>query len=147
MTVRILADTNVLIYAIDNRDPAKRTRCRAWLSALAKASSLTISPQVLNEAHNVLRRKFAIPSVKAELVLAPWTHYCNSPLRLEETMAALAIEQRWRTSWWDALLLASAAASRCTHFLSEDLQSAPNIGGIEIVNPFAVAPEEVLGAA
>lgn len=145
MTVRILADTNVLIYAIDNRAPQKRAQCRAWLSELAKASSLTISPQVLNEAHNVLRKKFAIPSLKAERLLSPWTNYCHSPLRLEETLAALAIEQRWQTSWWDALLIASAAASSCTHFLTEDKQSAHVIAGVQIINPFLLAPKDVLG--
>jgi predicted nucleic acid-binding protein len=147
MTVRILADTNILIYAIDNRDRAKQARCQAWLKAITGTNSLTISPQVLNEAHNVLRRKFALPGESAERLLAPWVQFCRAPLRLEETLSALAIERRWKTAWWDALLIASAAADACTHLLTEDTQSSPLIEGVRIIDPFRVAPEELLRSA
>lgn len=145
MTVRILVDTNVVIYTIDNRDPQKKARCRAWVSALAQQAMITISPQVLNEAHNVLRKKFAIPSDRAARILEPWTQYCDAPLRVQETLAALEIEQKWKVAWWDALLIASAAASGCTHLLTEDLPSAPAIDGVAIIDPFAVTPGSVLG--
>jgi predicted nucleic acid-binding protein len=59
--------------------------------------------------------------------------------------AALAIEARWNTSWWDSVLLASAVATGCTHFLTEERQSAPVIEGVRIVDPLVTAPEAVLG--
>lgn len=64
----------------------------------------------------------------------------------EEVRRAVEIETQWKTSWWDALLLASAVSAKCTHFLTEDRQYAPEIEGVRILDPFAVAPEDVLGA-
>lgn len=46
--------------------------------------------------------------------------------------------------WWDALILASAIGAECTHLVTEDGQSASVIDGVPIIDPFAVAPEEIL---
>jgi predicted nucleic acid-binding protein len=73
--------------------------------------------------------------------------YCDAPLTAAETRAALRLEERWRLHWWDAVLLASSIAAGCTHLLSEDAQSSPVIEGVKIIDPFVVAPEDVLGAA
>lgn len=108
---------------------------------------MTVSPQVCNETRSAAERKLKLPKEKAQaaaLALLPW---CTAPLGPEEVRAAVAIETRWRTSWWDAVLLASAVAARCTHFLSEDKQSAPVIEGVQIIDPFVVAPEDVLERA
>ena len=145
MTVRILADTNVVICAIDPRTPEKRARCRAWLSALRKTGSVTISLQVLHEGHAALRRKLRLPPEQAARLLAGWASLCDAPLTVAETERALQIEQRYKVSWWDAVLMASAIGAECTHLLSEDMQSAPLIDGLRILNPFETAPEDVLG--
>lgn len=146
MTVRILVDTNVVIYTLDNRDPIRQARCHAWVSAMAAHRSITISPQVINEAHNVLRKKLGVPSHDAERLLDPWLTVCDAPLTRRETEAALKIEQRWKAAWWDALLIASAAAAQCSHLLTEDTQAAPVIEGVKIIDPFKTAPKDVLGA-
>lgn len=144
MTVRILVDTNVVIYTIDARAPEKMARARDWVRALARTSSLTISLQVLNEAHAVLRRKLKQTSEEAAAVLSPWRALCTAPLTIAETDLALAIERKWKTSWWDALLLASASAAECTHFLTEDTQSASKINDVTIVHPFRTTPAALL---
>ena len=41
-----------------------------------------------------------------------------------------------RLSYWDALMLASAAEVGCTIMLSEDMQDGATLLGLEIVNPF-----------
>jgi predicted nucleic acid-binding protein len=63
-----------------------------------------------------------------------------------EVDAALSFVDRWGISWWDALILASAKAAGCTHLLTEDAQSASVMEGVKIIDPFLVAPEDVLGA-
>lgn len=145
MTALILVDTNVILYSLDRVQAAKQARCAAWLSALTAANSITVSPQVCNETRSAAERKLKLPRAQARaaaLALLPW---CNAPLGPNEVRAAINIEARWNTSWWDAVLLASAVAAGCTHFLTEDMQSAPVIEGVKIIDPLVVAPEEVLG--
>ncbi len=143
-TALILVDTNVILYSLDRVQAAKQARCAAWLSALTAANSMTVSPQVCNETRSAAERKLKLPREQAQaaaLALLPW---CTAPLGPNEVRAALAIEARWNTSWWDSVLLASAVAAGCTHFLTEDKQSAPVIEGVRIVDPFVVTPEAVL---
>jgi predicted nucleic acid-binding protein len=41
-----------------------------------------------------------------------------------------------RFSYWDAVLLASAATVGCTTMLSEDMADGARLGGITVRNPF-----------
>jgi predicted nucleic acid-binding protein len=99
------------------------------------------------ETRNVAVRKLKIEAedaARAILGLLPW---CTAPYGAEEIRRALALTKRWRLSWWDSLVIASALAAECTHFVTEDGQSAPMIEGLRFVDPFAVAPDEILRAA
>jgi predicted nucleic acid-binding protein len=49
---------------------------------------------------------------------------------------ALEIVERYRFSWYDSLIVASALESRCEVLYSEDLQHKQRIESLEIVNPF-----------
>lgn len=142
----LFVDSNVIIYSIDGREPRKQHQCREWLRLLAQRRILMISPQVCAETRNAGAKKLRIsPDAIAKIVrgLLPW---CQAPLTAAEVSAALDLAHRWNLSWWDALLLASAQASKCTHFLSEDSQTAPVIDGLRFVDPFKTAPDEILGA-
>lgn len=74
-----------------------------------------------------------------------------SPLTLDATMTARELFRRYRYSWWDCILLASAIELGCTHFLSEDLQDGQRIvavdgRGLTIVDPFAHSPDQILAS-
>jgi predicted nucleic acid-binding protein len=145
-TVHILVDTNVILYSLDPTNPAKQQRCQAWLKAATGARSIVVSPQVCSETRLNAEKKLRLtPRIAREAAeaLLPW---CTAPAGSDEVRAALAIEARWKLSWWDALLLASAVAARCTHLLTEDRQRAPVIEGVRIVDPFATTPDAVLRA-
>ena len=49
---------------------------------------------------------------------------------------ALQIVQRWKISWFDALIVASAQASQCEVLYSEDLQHGEKFGNLKVCNPF-----------
>jgi predicted nucleic acid-binding protein len=147
MTALILADTNVVLYSRDGRYPQKQSRCAAWLSRMAATRSLVISPQVAAEHQRNARLKLGESQSDAARTTRLLLNWCPLPTGPEVIQHALDIEARWRTSWWDALHLAYAVSARCTHFLTEDAQSAPVIEGVRIVDPFTAAPEDVLGAA
>ena len=50
---------------------------------------------------------------------------------------ALDIHVRYRFSFYDALIIASALAAGCTRLYSEDLQHGQQIEGLTITNPFS----------
>jgi predicted nucleic acid-binding protein len=62
--MRFFIDTNILVYARDQRTPLKREAARVWLREVANREIATINMQVLNELCHVMLRKF--PTVPAE---------------------------------------------------------------------------------
>jgi predicted nucleic acid-binding protein len=138
-------DTNVLLYAQDPSLPDKRKRAVAWLDALADESLAVISPQVMNEfARNVLRkfRHIDVDRLLDELELM--TPLCRAPTTADTAIKGLLIHQRYKLSFYDAVLIASAISAECGIFLSEDLNHHQAIGALRIVNPFMVAPRDIL---
>ena len=53
------------------------------------------------------------------------------------------IQDRYRLSYWDALIVAAARTSACHYLLTEDLQSGQRLDGVEVVNPFLREPESI----
>ncbi|MGH8264596.1 MAG: PIN domain-containing protein [Steroidobacteraceae bacterium] len=112
-----------------------------WLNTLANENRAVISPQVLNEfAHNIIRK---FPQVSHDELranseaLRPW---CVAPITDETPLQALAIHRRFRFSFYDCALLATAVTFGCEVFLSEDLSHDQRLGPLRIINPFSVAP-------
>ncbi len=50
--------------------------------------------------------------------------------------AALACSGAGRASYWDALLIATAAEAGCTVMLTEDMADGSTLHGVRIMNPF-----------
>ena len=61
MSLRYLFDTNVLVYAVDPRDPAKRDRARAAIRRAVRTGSAASPSEALSEYSNV-RLKKLIPA-------------------------------------------------------------------------------------
>lgn len=144
---KLFLDSNVAIYVLDPLDPAKQARSLAWLKAAASKNLLTISPQVCAEARNAAVKKLKMSVKDAHDAVLELLQWCTAPYGADEIRVAMQLEQRWRLSWWDSLLIASALGAGCTHFLTEDGQSTPVIEGLRFIDPFKTAPEDVLGAA
>jgi predicted nucleic acid-binding protein len=140
MTARLCLDTNILIYALDPADPAKRKVSADLLTMAISSRILILSPQSLNEAYRVLtQRQKIIPvaAVRSYLgALAPW---CIAPLDAETTKRAWTVQDETKYSWWDSLMLAAALRAQCRIFVSEDLDDGHEISGMRISNPFTAA--------
>jgi predicted nucleic acid-binding protein len=149
MTTAVFADSTTLIYPLDREAPGKAKLCEGWLRTLREADGLVLSPQVLNESYWVVRRKpqFAYVRPKVRSYLGEYVPWVSAPLIGTTLQEAFAIEDKFGVRFWDALLLASADAAGCSHFLSEDLNDGQAYGGVTVVNPFRHLPEDVLGAA
>jgi predicted nucleic acid-binding protein len=49
---------------------------------------------------------------------------------------ARGIEQRFRLSWWDSLIVSAAQAQQCGLLLSKDLRHGSVVDGVCVQNPF-----------
>ncbi|GJE59539.1 PIN domain-containing protein [Methylobacterium trifolii] len=144
-TERVFIDTDVLLYARDDRFPEKQAVARRWLDLLAKREAAVVSPQVLGEFHAViLRGRLPIDPEEARrttLALETWSHGATD---LELIAAAWSLREQTGFQWWDCVILGAAIRAECRYLLSEDYQHGREVEGTTIVNPFRVDPETVM---
>ena len=128
---------------MDEADPAKQHAARHWRAELWKSRRGRVSFQVLGELYvNAVRKKpEAREEARAEVRdLLAWSPVIADAALLEQ---GWKIQDRYRLSYWDALIVAAAKASACRYLLTEDLQSGQAVDGIEVVNPFLRAPGSI----
>ncbi|MBW0150439.1 MAG: PIN domain-containing protein [Phenylobacterium sp.] len=132
----VSADTNVFVYALDDRDASKQAIARAVIAALAEQEQ-PIALQVVGEVQNALRRRLKMPAPHAAqqarnlFVTFPSFAYDDACVDL-----ALAYAGAGRFGYWDGLLLAACGRAGVQALLSEDMQDGQTIGGVQIINPF-----------
>ena len=141
----VFIDTNVLIYARSHDFPMKAAQARTWLSALTQANEAVISPQVVNEFVAASQRRYrSLPLEEIFERASALLPMCHAPLDAATTINAMSIQSQYGTSWWDALIVASAVRAGCRYIVSEDMQAGMRFGAVTIVNPFESSPDEVL---
>jgi predicted nucleic acid-binding protein len=123
MADKYFVDTNILIYAHDRSAGTKHDRARKLIEHLWNTGEGVLSMQVLQELCINLRRKTGRKILSDEIRriiqdYLSWEIVIDSP---ESTLHALEIEERYKTSFWDALLLQAAESSGATVLYSEDL--------------------------
>ena len=139
----VFLDTNVLLYAVDDKDSAKRDRARQWLTVCWQRRCGRLSTQVLNEFYANARKKFetAISAGDARAEVRRYQNWKPWIIDHPTVETAWAVESRYGLNYWDALVVASAQHQGCTVLLTEDLQHDQQIDSVRIVNPFLVGPE------
>jgi len=145
MTVRVFVDTNVLVYSRDASEPEKQVQASAWMEYLWKSHAGRLSFQVLQEFYVTVTEKLkpGLSPVNAwsdVRSLLSWTPVLTDERILE---GAWFIQDRYRLAWWDALIVSAAQTADCRYLLSEDLQENQEFGGVKVVNPFHMNPEEL----
>lgn len=139
MSDKYFVDTNILVYAHDRSAGVKHHRAQSLLEQLWDSGSGVLSTQVLQELCINLRRKVAHPWPLDELRrliqdYSTWEIVTNNP---ESIIHALEIEQRYKSSFWDALILHAAETSGASILYSEDLAIGQHYGAVQVVNPLA----------
>jgi len=137
MAEKYFVDTNILIYAHDRTAGLKHERARQLVERLWTSGQGVLSTQVLQELCVNLRRKVANPIPVDEIRrliqdYLSWEIVVNSP---EAVIHALEIEVRYKTSFWDALILQAAEQSGAAVLYSEDLAGKQTFGTVRVVNP------------
>lgn len=129
-------DTNILLYAYDLDAPAKRAVALPLIEqGWASLGDIAISVQVLQEMH-VNLGKCGVSQDEATRIVQDFTAWPVVDNTLALLQAGLDEQARWRTSLWDALILAAARASGARVLLTEDFNPGQDYGGVRVVNPF-----------
>jgi predicted nucleic acid-binding protein len=137
MAEKYFVDTNILIYAHDRSTGTKHERARQLIERLWTSGQGVLSTQVLQELRVNLRHKVAKP-VSADEIRGlirdymSWEIVVNAP---DAMIRALEIEARFKTSFWDALILQAAEQCGAAALYSEDLAGKQRYGSVQVVNP------------
>lgn len=125
-------DTNVLIYILSDDKPKRETAI-----SLIKNNPF-ISIQVINEFCNVCKKKMGFSYSEIQTIilqLLPQIHLTQ--LNKLTILKALDIGERYKYSYYDSLILASAIEANCNIVYSEDFQHHQKINNcLLVVNPF-----------
>jgi predicted nucleic acid-binding protein len=135
-------DTNTLVYANDTNFPEKQAQARMLVSGLIASGKGCMSTQVLEEFWVTVTRNFKKP-LSAELArqqIALFNGFTIIAVDHAIFLDALAIQERYQLSFWDAQIIAAARRAGCTVLYSEDLQAGSVLGNVRVVNPFEVIP-------
>jgi predicted nucleic acid-binding protein len=145
MSVKVFVDTNILVYCRDASEPVKQAQALAWMAALWESRRGRLSFQVLQEFYLTVTAKLS-PGLPRELArrevrnLTAWQPVAVDSRVLEE---AWRLQDRYRFSWWDALIAAAARRADCRYLLSEDFQDHLEVVNLIVVNPFRTQPGDL----
>ncbi len=138
MNDKCFVDTNILVYAHDRSAGLKHQRAQMLLEKLWDSGQGVLSTQVLQELCINLRRKISRPLPVEEVRLlirdyATWEVVTNTTP--ESVLQALDIKLRYKTSFWDALILQAAESSGASILYSEDLATGQRYRAVRVLNP------------
>jgi predicted nucleic acid-binding protein len=128
-------DTSVLLYLL-SAEAEKADRVEALLE-----QSGVVSVQVLNEFTAVATRKLGLSFAEVREVLGTVRILCDThPLTVEHHDKGADIAERYRFSFYDSVIIASALLAGCKTLYSENLQHQQIIDKqVTVINPFAKA--------
>jgi len=136
MKGKFFLDTNILI-SLYSTEEKKQKRV---LELLQNDDTSVISTQVLSEFCNILKKKFNFNTKQLNILLQDFEkNFLLHTTDIEQIKTALTISDRYKYSFYDALVIAGAIHSGCTLLFSEDLQHGQTIlNKVKITNPFRV---------
>jgi predicted nucleic acid-binding protein len=136
MSARSFFDTNILIYADDKATPAKQRRALDLVAEHRRARTGVVSLQVLQEYFVTVTRKLHVDPGVARRKVELLAEFDVAAPEVADILAAIDLHRLHGFSFWDALILRAAKQAGCSVVLSEDMQDAREIDGLQIVNPF-----------
>ena len=133
---RSFIDTNILVYADDAFDPRKQQLALDLLVHLRTRQEAVLSTQVLQEYFVTATRQLGLEAHVARQRVTQFGRFELIQPTLNMLLAAMDLQQNHSLSFWDALIVQTASAARCSVLYSEDMQAGATIGNVLIINPF-----------
>lgn len=132
----VFVDTNILVYAFDRQEGKKHEQAARLIESLWQTRTGRLSIQVMQEFHAAVTRGKGFSPADSQKILssfAYWPVYSPRPL---DVLQAIDLQVKYKLSFWDAMIVQSAAAAGCAVLYSEDLSQGQSIASVTIVNPF-----------
>jgi len=125
-----------LIYSVDTTAAVRHGLAMQIVLAAARCDCwLTL--QSVSEFYAASTRKRIIPPAVAAARANDWlTAFPQAAPTPTAVRTALGHAANGRASYWDALLISTAAEAGCLLILTEDLADGSMLSGVEIHNPF-----------
>lgn len=141
MSDRYFVDTNILVYAHDRSAGAKHERARTLIEELWTTRAGVLSTQVLQELAVNVRKKAKQPLSPEETrdLVADYLSWEIVVNTADSIVEALALESRYRISFWDAMIVHAAQSAGAGVLYSEDLSDGQVYGTVRVVNPLRLA--------
>ena len=145
MTGPIFVDTNVIVYSRDRSEPLKQKRAMAWMAELWKTRNGRLSFQVLQEFYVIvaLKLKPGLDRESARRDVRSLLSWHPVPMDDRVMEGAWVIQDRYKLSWWDSLVVSASQVAGCRFLLSEDLQDGQDLGNVQVVDPFKNSPQDL----
>lgn len=142
-SARIFVDTNILIYLYSYDESYKRGAVEGLLNF--SNYHVVMSTQVINEFISVMRKKrLTVFSTLIKTIEECYSYFNIARVRLRTIKAAVNIAEKYKYSYFDSLMIASAIEKKCTVLYSEDMHDGQVIEGrLRIQNPFIMLPYQV----
>ena len=137
MSGREFVDTNILVYADDNRDIAKQNRAKSLIRDLMLERRGVVSLQVLQEFLAAATRKLGMEAAAARERVLLYGRFEVVRLTTDDLLAAIDLHRLHSLAFWDGLIVQAALVGRCRVLHSEDLQHGRVIDTLTIASPFA----------
>jgi predicted nucleic acid-binding protein len=140
---RVFVDSNVLVYSYDASSPSKHERARSVVDELWREHRGALSVQVLQEFFVTATRKLRdrLPVADARRIVANLGSWRTHEPNAQDVLEAIDIHRDHQVSFWDAMVIRSAAALECDVLLTEDLNAGQIYRGVRVDNPFAQTDE------
>lgn len=139
MKDKVFLDTNIMVYAHDRSSGDKYAVAREIMDYLWESRRGVISVQVLQEFFVCVTQKTLKPLLikNARIILeylSTWDIVANDKYI---TLKAIDIQERYRFSFWDSMIIQAAIQGQARILLSEDLPDGQVVEDLKILNPFS----------
>lgn len=137
-TADYFLDTNILVYAYDLSAGQKHLRAAQLIEECWENENGCLSLQVLQEFFVTVTQKISPPLDHhvARQIVADLTHWRLHAPDADDLLQAIDYKQNYQLSFWDALIIQSAACLGCEKLFSEDLIHDHRYGDVHVINPF-----------
>ena len=129
-------DTNILLCMYGGGDPTKQAKAAELFRVHTRTARAVLSTQVVQEFYAVATRKLGMARDVAGRIVRSLLGLPLVVIDADSILTALAVEERYRISFWDALIVAAAEAARAQALYTEDLNDGQQYGQVVARNPF-----------
>lgn len=132
---RSFIHTNILVYADDAFDSRQQQLAVDLIVDLRAPQEAVLRAQVLQDYFLTATPKLGLEPHLARQLVTQFGRFELIQPTLDMLLAAMELQQNHSLPFWDALIVQTASAARCTVLYSEDMQAGARIGNVFIVYP------------